>query len=171
MLFIGCVAAAIIVLNSDVLKHAEPVFRPMLPHDLTCRPLERRAEQYWLFDQAGFCAPNLKTLLPDYLLPLLHRTLRTSGPQYDVLLDMAIGAKRPDDVLRWDDKMPKGQNTLAADGVGGGGCDDRVAAAVAKSHPERALEIYRRNLDGPCRGPKSQATNRRRRISKGFNPS
>ena len=31
------------------------------------------------------------------------------GPHYDVLLDMAIAAKQPDEVLRWYDKMAKGE--------------------------------------------------------------
>ena len=61
---------------------------------------------------------------------------------------MAIAAKQPDEVLRWYDKMPKGQKRFGGGwGFAGSGTDDRVAAAVAKSHPERALEIYRRQLD------------------------
>ena len=46
--------------------------------------------------------------VPDYLEPFFgqERTLaRLSGPHYDVLLDMAIAAKKPDDVLHWFDKM------------------------------------------------------------------
>ena len=89
--------------------------------------------------------------LPDYLVPLLRtgdRAIAPRGPHYDVLLDMAIAAKQPDEVLRWYDKMDKGQKRFGGGwGVAGSGTDDRVAAAVAKSHPERALEIYRRQLD------------------------
>ena len=54
---------------------------------------------------------------------------------------MAIAAKRPDEVLRWFDKMrsaPKGpgswDNPLAS--------ADRVAAAVSAAYPERALDLY-----------------------------
>jgi len=44
--------------------------------------------------------------------------------------------------------MPKSQKRLGGGwGFAGSGTDVRVAAAVAKSHPERALEIYRRQLD------------------------
>ena len=76
------------------------------------------------------------------------RAIALRGPHYDVLLDMAIAAKQPDEVLRWYDKMPKSQKRLGGGwGFAGSGTDDRGAAAVAKSHPERALEIYRRHLD------------------------
>jgi uncharacterized Zn finger protein len=86
--------------------------------------------------------------VPDYLLPLLRVDGRASGPHYDVLLDMAIAAKQPDDVLRWYDNMRKAPKGFGGGwGFAGSGTDDRVAAAVAKSHPERALEIYRRRLD------------------------
>ncbi len=89
--------------------------------------------------------------LPDYLVPLLQpgpRAIAPPGPHYEVLLDMAIAAKEPDEVLRWFDKMPKGQKPFGGGwGFAGSGTADRVAAAVAKSHPERALEIYRRQLD------------------------
>jgi uncharacterized Zn finger protein len=89
--------------------------------------------------------------VPDYLVPLLRTSgpaVATRGPHYDVLLDMAIAAKQPDEVLRWYDKMSNGQRRIRGGwGFAGSGADDRVAAAVAKSHPERALEIYRRQLD------------------------
>lgn len=80
--------------------------------------------------------------LPDYLLPLS----RTGDPRphYDVLIDMAIAERRPDDVLRWFDlwcAAAKGHRT--GWNFGAGSYADKVAAAVAESHPERALEIYR----------------------------
>jgi uncharacterized Zn finger protein len=82
--------------------------------------------------------------VPDYLIPLLDRPGRYNSaprPHLEVLLDMAIAAKRPDEVLRWFDKMrsaPKGPgywNNPPASA-------DRVAAAVSAAYPERALEIY-----------------------------
>lgn len=86
--------------------------------------------------------PDWPLPLPDYLLPLL----RTGDPRphYDVLIDMAIAERRPDDVLRWYDlwrAAAKGQR--AGWNFGAGSYADRVAAAVAESHPERTLEIYR----------------------------
>ena len=50
--------------------------------------------------------------VPDYLVPLLRTrepAIAPRGPHFDVLLDMAIAAKQPDEVLRWYDKMAKGQ--------------------------------------------------------------
>jgi uncharacterized Zn finger protein len=87
--------------------------------------------------------------LPEYLLPLMRtdgRVIAPRGPHFDVLLDMAIAAKQPDEVLRWYDKMPKSRNSGGGWGWAESGIGDRVAAAVAKSHPERAVEIYRREL-------------------------
>lgn len=88
--------------------------------------------------------------LPEYLVPLLRtdgRAIAPRGPHFDVLLDMAIAAKQPDEVLRWYDKMPKSRDFHGGRSWAECGTGDRVAAAVAKSHPERALEIYRRELD------------------------
>jgi uncharacterized Zn finger protein len=83
---------------------------------------------------------------PDYLLPLL----RTGDPHphYDVLIDMAIAEHRPDDVLRWFDTWrtaAKGQR--AGWHFGADSYADKVASAVAESHPERALEVYRGCID------------------------
>jgi uncharacterized Zn finger protein len=92
--------------------------------------------------------------VPDHLVPLMCKSRPVhfaQGPHFDVLLDMAIDAKKPDDVLRWYDKMHTGKtrSTSSWGGRGwhGGSTADRVAAAVAKSHPERALEIYRHGLE------------------------
>ena len=84
--------------------------------------------------------------LPDYLLPLLR--IGDPRPHYDVLIDMAINERRPDDVLRWFDTWratSKGQR--AGWNFGSGSYADKVAAAVAESHPERTLEIYRGCVD------------------------
>ena len=89
--------------------------------------------------------------VPNYLEPLFTRA-RAGGtaprPHYDVLLDMAIAAKKPEEVLQWYDKMSAGQKRSGRGwGWAASSHADRVAAAVAKSHPERALEIYRKGLD------------------------
>ena len=65
---------------------------------------------------------------------------------------MAIADKRPDDVLKWYDKMV-GTQKPSTKGWGSSPAylhssyGDQVAAAVATSHPDRALEIYQRGLD------------------------
>ena len=99
--------------------------------------------------------------VPDYLQPLMRpngRTTALQGPHYSILLDMAITAKRSNDVLRWYDKMLDGRKREIR-GFGGysSGYADRVAAAVAESHPERALEIYRRELDATLPQPNVSA--------------
>ena len=72
-------------------------------------------------------------------------------PYYDVLLQMAIADKRPNDALHWYDKMVA--SGKQSSGLGGWGVhsyssfSDEVAEAVASTHPERALDIYRRGLD------------------------
>jgi uncharacterized Zn finger protein len=90
--------------------------------------------------------------VPGYLLPLLctdSRSRMPDRPHYDVLIDMAIADKRHDDVLRWYDAMRTGQKQQRGISSWMGGSDyaDRVAATVAESHPDRALEIYRQRVD------------------------
>ena len=93
------------------------------------------------------------TLHPDWPLPFpvyLLLLLRIGGPRphYDVLIDMAIAERRADDVLRWYGlwcAAAKGQH--AAWHFGPRSHADKVAAAVAESHPERTLEIYRGCVD------------------------
>ncbi len=89
--------------------------------------------------------------LPAYLAPLVleRETKRKPRPHYDVLLDMAIKDKRPDDVLRWyeAETAPTKQTLRGPHFVGNYYDSDRVAKAVATAYPQRALEIYRRKLD------------------------
>ncbi len=83
--------------------------------------------------------------MPDYLIPLWNRPNRydpAPRPHLGVLLDMAIAAQRPDEVLRWFDTMlalhkksPGAHNRPL-------NYSDRVAAAVSIAYPERAIEIY-----------------------------
>ena len=89
--------------------------------------------------------------VPEYLTPLLagrgkeHASRR---PYYDVLRDLALAEKRPEDVLRWYDQMRSGKKpSMGGWGWRGDSGADRVAEAVTKSHPERALAIYRERLD------------------------
>jgi len=88
--------------------------------------------------------------VPDYLEPLFaqdHPRHTLPEPHYDVLLDMAIADKKPAKVLHWYDKMRAEEERS---GEWRWSCDDiseRVAEAVAKSHPERALEIYQHALN------------------------
>jgi uncharacterized Zn finger protein len=89
-------------------------------------------------------SPDWPVPVPDHLLPLAaprgFDADRPPEPHLDVLLDMAIQAKEPDRVLHWYDAIRAGRRGRGFD-------PDRVAAAVAATHPERALEIYRAGLD------------------------
>jgi uncharacterized Zn finger protein len=60
-----------------------------------------------------------------------------SFPLYGVLIDIAIDEKEPEQVLRWYDEAVKKKAFY-------GGYDAAVANAIEKSHPERALAIWRR---------------------------
>jgi uncharacterized Zn finger protein len=78
-------------------------------------------------------------------LPKVPASERTDArPRFDVLLDLAIHEKRPDDVLHWYDRLTASR---PAGGWHGGGSDIRVADAVAGSHPERAAAIYQRAIE------------------------
>lgn len=84
--------------------------------------------------------------LPDYLLPLLR--VGDTHPHYDVLIDMAIAERKPDEVLRWYDSWCAAtKGPRAGWYYGARSHADKVAAAVVESHPERTLEIYRGRVD------------------------
>jgi len=90
--------------------------------------------------------------VPAYLVPLFRHAAASHAsdhPQYDVLIDMAIADQRPDEVLRWYDAMRAGrkQQRGFSTWIGDSDYADRVAAAVAGSHPDRALEIYRQRVE------------------------
>jgi uncharacterized Zn finger protein len=82
--------------------------------------------------------------LPDFVIPLVGRSGRynkTPQPHIEVLLEMAMAAKQPDEVLRWFDKMEPGSH---GSGLYRGSYSyaDRVAEAVSSSYPERSIAIY-----------------------------
>ncbi|WP_165246933.1 SWIM zinc finger family protein [Paludisphaera soli] len=92
--------------------------------------------------------PTWPLPVPEVLIPLLAqpRGFGSTGPRWSVLIDLALAAGEPAEVLRWYDRMraaeegtpyPSDSPRLA----------DRVAEAVAATHPDRALAIYRDRLD------------------------
>lgn len=88
--------------------------------------------------------PDWPLPVPEYLEPLMHRRAgfdAQAGPHLDVLLDMAIVAKNPTEVLKWYDAM-RAKPRPHGDSYTANAYADRVAKAVADTHPERALEIY-----------------------------
>lgn len=95
--------------------------------------------------------------VPEELMPsTTPRRWADAGPRphLDVLLDMAIEDKQIDDVIRWYEKLEGSPKEGPGDGgwpSGGyghhGNRAERVAEAVAPSHPEYALGLYRKRLD------------------------
>lgn len=90
--------------------------------------------------------------VPDYLRPSdKPRNPYNPGPRphLDVLLRLAIEAKQPDEVLRWYDALRAAKKTSPYDYgyTPAAHYTNDVAEAVAETHPERALEIYRAGLD------------------------
>jgi len=91
-------------------------------------------------------APEWPLPMPDYLAPFLERPGRYDSaprPHWDVLLEMALAAKRPDEALHWFDKMRSApRDSGFYPGPYGRDYGDRVAEAVSEAHPERAIAIY-----------------------------
>ncbi|MEX1257140.1 MAG: hypothetical protein WEG36_05935 [Gemmatimonadota bacterium] len=86
--------------------------------------------------------------VPDELAFASRRARTSPRPHYDVLMDLAIAAKRPEEVLRWYDRIQEAEGRSRNPRYEyGEPRADRVAAAVAESHPDRALAIYERALD------------------------
>jgi uncharacterized Zn finger protein len=88
--------------------------------------------------------------LPAFLKTLLEgRTQRARlqpGAHFPVLMQIAMAEKRPADVLIWYDRIRadrRGSNTWDSAPRYAG----EVAAAVAESHPDRALKLYAELLD------------------------
>lgn len=88
--------------------------------------------------------------VPDHIAALMDREKPRywkDGPHFNVLLDMAIQAKDSEETLRWYDKLVAKRSNRPHYGRYSDPTGDRVAETVAKTHPERALEIYRKSLD------------------------
>lgn len=88
--------------------------------------------------------------IPDHLHPIMaasHRR-RSNKPHFEVLIDIAIAAKDPEDVLRWFDRLRTDTRSrdLSSPWSPLGLYSDRVAEAVIGSHPQRSIEIYRQRV-------------------------
>lgn len=68
------------------------------------------------------------------------------GPHLDVLLELALKDKRPDDVLRWYDRL-RGERPRSRYGHEGVGREPQVADAIVETHPERAAALYREVIE------------------------
>jgi uncharacterized Zn finger protein len=103
----------------------------------------RQDKRSWSID------PAWPLPMPGYFARLRHQSDAANArprPHYDVLIDLAIDRKRPDQVLHWYDRMVA-DHPQPTHGWTRSDHNDRVAEAVAKSHPERALDIYRERVE------------------------
>jgi uncharacterized Zn finger protein len=85
------------------------------------------------------------------LWPLSESELKTATgrhpiqpPMTDVLIDIAIDEKRPDEVLRWYDRRKPRSRSWDY----GGFTEDRIAEAVVETYPERAVAIWKQLAEG-----------------------
>ncbi|MEX2389167.1 MAG: SWIM zinc finger family protein [Phycisphaeraceae bacterium] len=94
--------------------------------------------------------------VPEHLA-LLMRNRTDTGPYHDVLLEMALSAKRADDILHWYDQLATNGRRSTWHWGGAGAYANRVAEAVANTHPERALAIYQSQLEANLTEAKTAA--------------
>jgi uncharacterized Zn finger protein len=88
----------------------------------------------------------LPELLPELREEETRPQFRHDGPHFNVLIDLALEEHRPEDVLRWYDTWHAG-NRSGYRMYGGSGYEDRVADAVAETHPDRAAALYRQIIE------------------------
>jgi len=96
--------------------------------------------------------PDWPLPVPEYLVSTMPApdTRHPVQAHHAVLIEMAIADKRPDDVLRWYDQWRALRTASSSSGGGWFNPDalsDTVANAVAASHPRRAVDIHRGQVD------------------------
>ncbi|MDB5342338.1 MAG: hypothetical protein JWP89_715 [Schlesneria sp.] len=89
--------------------------------------------------------PNLD--LPEPRADSPRRSVAHASSQHHlrVLLDLALKAKQPEEILHWFDKWE-----MQKSGYGGwhnNDISDRVATAIASTHPERSLDLWNKLID------------------------
>ena len=90
----------------------------------------------------GFSSPPAQWPLPPTGLRLAtERKQWQKFPDTGTLIDVAIKEKRNEDVLKWYEKVEKSR------GFWRGGDSDKIAQAVQKSHPDVALQLWKRLVE------------------------
>lgn len=107
---------------------AQPAVRDAALHFLETGALPQREERV-VGERAIPAWP-----LPDSGLPHAERRYPLQFPQLGLLIELAASEGRPNDVLRWYDQRGTGRS-FSID-------DDRVADAIARTHPARAATIW-----------------------------
>jgi uncharacterized Zn finger protein len=78
--------------------------------------------------------------LPETGLKENRESRKNEFPMSDVLIDIAIEEKRPDDVLRWYDQLKSRKQIFWG---GDGYQEDKIAGAVVDLYPDRAIAIWK----------------------------
>jgi len=102
-------------------------------------PEVRTAAMQYL--ETGTCPQPSTQLwpLPESGLKPMTKRFPIEPPMTDVLIDIAIAEKRPDEVLRWyDRRKPRSRGW-----DWGWSTEDRIADAVVAKYPERAVAIWK----------------------------
>jgi uncharacterized Zn finger protein len=86
--------------------------------------------------------------LPAVVLKEARSAATAAKPHFDVLLDLALQDKKPDEVLRWYDRLTETQRGRKTSGSGWADYRSPVAKAVADTHPDRAASLYRDVIAG-----------------------
>jgi uncharacterized Zn finger protein len=95
----------------------------------------------------GWPLPPLPQLIASTAARGVPRADTKPAPHFNVLLDLAIDEKRPDDVLAWYDRLQASRSPTPWAKYGDTSQAARVADAVAETHPDRALAIYQKLAD------------------------
>jgi uncharacterized Zn finger protein len=86
--------------------------------------------------------------LPAGILRESRSSWSTPGPHYEVLLQLALEEKKPDEALRWYDRLSETRKGRKAMGYFWPDYRPQVADTVADSHPDRAVALYRDLIAG-----------------------
>lgn len=77
--------------------------------------------------------------LPETNMPQAKGRRTTRFPEIEILIDIAMDEKKPDDVIYWFDQRKPRQFLWGWSGSR----DDKVARAIADQYPDRAVEIWK----------------------------
>jgi uncharacterized Zn finger protein len=91
--------------------------------------------------------------LPESGLQMATRHFPIEPPMTDVLIEIAIAEKRPDEVLRWYDRRKPWSRGWDS----GWFAEDRIADAVVAKYPERAVAIWKQLAEEQIALTKSKA--------------
>lgn len=132
--------------RAGVLRWLETGIRPDAPPD----PESRKAKSP---RGRKSTAPAVPEQRPQWPLPdtglggVKSRNMYSTFPKKEVLIEIALLEKRHDDALAWYARIPIHDGSGWGYGYGGG-LSATVADAVKETHPDAALDIWRKQAEG-----------------------